>query len=531
MKHFLLILSVLFSGYAFGEDIVLEDFETTTLHFGGFGGASGLVVENPDMSGINTSDSVYQYTDGAETWAGVAEPEPVALDLANYPYIKMKVYAPAAGEVRLKLEAQDGSLETVETPFAMTADMVGVWTEVTFDFSGVTAPFNKLTLFFDFGTTTPDDVWYFDDVTMSDTPPAGSLTITPEDGTTDVPVYTKIAFQSTLPMRKKDDSQITDGDLASILVFRKTDQNGEDVYYSASISDNKKSIRIVPDNLLDANTNYFVSFNASLIEYNSSASVDSMAVTFTTTSTAPTMVTYDDFEGNSIGATYTAMGDPAGQLTSPVTDPENADNSVLKWSKGGSWGGWERFRIDLPQNIDLSNGSVVSMNVLSPKATSVMIVLANMEDDNADGVAKVSLTQDVAGTGWETLYFNFTTGTTDTYNHIFVYIDGGVADPQNYFIDNIQGPALMQDNTGLTARMAENSLSIYPNPVTDQLVINSEQTMRSVAIYDVTGSLVSQDVCTSKRYSKDVSSLNAGMYFIRVTTDDHAVLVKKIMKN
>lgn len=531
MKHFLLILSVLFSGYAFGEDIVLEDFETTTLNFGGFGGASGLVVENPDKSGINTSDNVYQYTDGSETWAGVAEPEPVALDLANYPYIKMKVYAPAAGEVRLKLEAQDGSLTTVETPFVMTEDMVGVWTEVTFDFSGVTDPFNKLTLFFDFGTTTPGDIWYFDDVTMTDVPPAGSLTITPEDASTDVPVYTKIVFDATLPLRKTDDSEITDGDLSSILVFKKTDQNGDDVSYSATISDNKKTIRIVPGNLLEANTNYFVTLNASLIEYNSSASVDSMSVTFTTTSTAPTMVNYDDFEGNSIVAGFSPMGDPPGELTSPVTDPENSGNSVLKWSKGGSWGGWERFRIDFPQNIDLSNGSVVSMAVLSPKATSVMVVLANMEDDNADGVAKVSLTQDVAGTGWETLYFNFSTGTSDTYNHIFVYIDGGVADPQNYFIDNIQGPALMQDNTGVTARMSDNSLNIYPNPVNDQLMIRCEQTMHSVAVYDVTGSLISMESFTGKRYTKDVSALNAGMYFIKVTTEDHAVHVKKILKN
>jgi len=77
------------------------------------------------------------------------------------------------------------------------------------------------------------------------------------------------------------------------------------------------------------------------------------------------------------------------------------------------------------------------------------------------------------------------------------------------------------------------SIKIYPNPTTGELTItNYELRMRSVEIFDVYGRILSSHhlIVSSPHHKIDISHLNFGVYFVRITTENE-VIVKKVIKN
>ncbi len=182
-------------------ETVILDFEdaATTTTFQSFGGAvEGDVnssIENPDKTGINTSDSVMVHVkpSDAPEWGGAfSNPIPTTpVDLtAPGTTISMKVWMPAAGIVRFKLEESTTGAGNWELD--QTASAGSEWVELTWDPStpsdagdGVVAAgnsYNKVVVFFDFGTTgngTDDWTYYFDDIVVNtSTPPPASGCVT-----------------------------------------------------------------------------------------------------------------------------------------------------------------------------------------------------------------------------------------------------------------------------------------------------------------------------------------------------------------
>ena len=75
-----------------------------------------------------------------------------------------------------------------------------------------------------------------------------------------------------------------------------------------------------------------------------------------------------------------------------------------------------------------------------------------------------------------------------------------------------------------------NGIRIYPNPVRDELTIDNVQLIMSnnVEVYDVSGKKI--DNCgLSIVNSIDVSTLPAGIYFVKIETDK-GIVTKKFIK-
>jgi hypothetical protein len=148
------------------------DFESETLNytfynFGGGEGAGAPVIDNPDPSGINTSDKVASYTKpaGSEVWAGttIALDEPI--DFSSDKYISMDVWSQAAGTpVTLKIENLDDADIFVETTVETTVG--NEWETLTFDMSAVdpAIKYGRIVLFFNLGTPGADETYYFDNI-------------------------------------------------------------------------------------------------------------------------------------------------------------------------------------------------------------------------------------------------------------------------------------------------------------------------------------------------------------------------------
>jgi hypothetical protein len=135
-------------------------------------GQEFMIDENPDQSGINSSDSVGWFiTTDLCTWEGATTTyrfKPI--DFANYPVILVKVLAPASGMIfMVKVEDYfDRNNSPVEVQ-ATTASGTE-WEELSFDFSlaaNTGVDYGRVVIFPDFGGSNMDD-WYFDDVVLAD---------------------------------------------------------------------------------------------------------------------------------------------------------------------------------------------------------------------------------------------------------------------------------------------------------------------------------------------------------------------------
>lgn len=154
--------------YKKSNSVLIQNFESNTPTFTPFGNIPNIiVVNNPKTSQINSSIKVAQFhkITGAETWAG-AFFETSALDLNNFPKIKMKTLSPKANvKVLVKLENADGST-TYE--HEATNNQANKWEELTFDMSAAPkASYTKFVVFFDFGTIGDDSVHFFDDIKLT----------------------------------------------------------------------------------------------------------------------------------------------------------------------------------------------------------------------------------------------------------------------------------------------------------------------------------------------------------------------------
>jgi hypothetical protein len=156
-------------------EIVLPlDFEDEDIvyTFENFGGALTTVIENPDASGENTSAHVAQMTktSGSETWAGSFIELSAPIDFSTGQAISMKSWAPAAGlTVLMKLE--NFSNPNINIEVTTTTSVANAWETITFDFPGIINANNyqRIVVFYNFGTAGTGENYYFDDITLEET--------------------------------------------------------------------------------------------------------------------------------------------------------------------------------------------------------------------------------------------------------------------------------------------------------------------------------------------------------------------------
>jgi PKD repeat protein len=122
------------------------DFESVEPKFSTFGGSSYSIINNPKSGGINTSAKVLETVHGNEVWAGIYVNMTNKFNFATNKKITVKVYAPATGKMRIKLENADNTTEFIEKDVDVT--VANQWVEVSIDFSDADpTKFNRLVLF------------------------------------------------------------------------------------------------------------------------------------------------------------------------------------------------------------------------------------------------------------------------------------------------------------------------------------------------------------------------------------------------
>ena len=160
----------------------LDDFECirNASYAGGWDSLS--IVDNPNKTGINTSTKVGKFNDqaGNGTEYGFLMHNNVEpFDFSTNSYLRVKVLAPKAGNLLLKVEGGSTSKESANI---ITADQVGKWVEATADFGSVKFGGNtKLVMFFNAGVNgAAGDVYYIDDIRFTEKPALEDFETTPK---------------------------------------------------------------------------------------------------------------------------------------------------------------------------------------------------------------------------------------------------------------------------------------------------------------------------------------------------------------
>ncbi|MCK5845852.1 MAG: T9SS type A sorting domain-containing protein [Bacteroidales bacterium] len=93
-------------------------------------------------------------------------------------------------------------------------------------------------------------------------------------------------------------------------------------------------------------------------------------------------------------------------------------------------------------------------------------------------------------------------------------------------IEAAEAGTFVKDDSYVNSIEAEMDVVLYPNPATDMvtLTFNSVQNA-SIKIFDITGKMVISDEIANNatKYTFNVSSLNAGMYFYQITLNNATV--------
>jgi hypothetical protein len=174
-----------------------------------FGNAESSVIDNPDATGINTSNRVGKTLKavGAETWAGSFLTMENPIDFSTTKLFKVKVWTPASGAiVKLKVENLDNGDISYEVDAVTTTS--NQWEELSFDYSGidVSNEYQKVVIFFDFGNMGDGSIYYFDDIKLVGGNPPPALMVENFEGV--APEFTEF------------------GNIAAIEVLANPDQSG-----------------------------------------------------------------------------------------------------------------------------------------------------------------------------------------------------------------------------------------------------------------------------------------------------------------
>jgi hypothetical protein len=137
------------------------------------------------------------------------------------------------------------------------------------------------------------------------------------------------------------------------------------------------------------------------------------------------------------------------------------------------------------------------------------------DDDNNDGYVVFKI---------KTLA---TLGLGDTFsNTAEIYFDYNAAIITNEALTTVEIPL------GTEEQLADIAVSISPNPTSDILSIKSDYTINKIAIFSSAGQLIKQIAYTtkSKNATINLSDLDAGIYMIKIGTEEGSAL-KKVVKN
>lgn len=229
-----------------------------------------------------------------------------------------------------------------------------------------------------------------------------------------------------------------------------------------------------------------------------------------------------DFESSVLTYSFSDFG---GAVTAKVANPApagiNTSANVARYLKTPGSATFAGSFIDVSTPIVFSNDQGIKVKTWSPAAgITVRLKLENIP--NGGIFVETDATTTVAN-AWEELTFAFPAGSNE-FRRVVIFFNFGVNGAgEEYFFDDIVKVESLN-----TIDIAANEIVVYPNPVKDNLYINSQTEINRVEVYNIFGQKVYQN--EGQLSQVDLSNLNSGIYLVQLYNNEK-VITKKIVKN
>ncbi len=187
-------------------------------------------------------------------------------------------------------------------------------------------------------------------------------------------------------------------------------------------------------------------------------------------------------------------------------------------------------------NWTLDGVEVSTNRIYNFTVTESAHYIANFELDTFEITASVDPEEAGAITGAGTYNYGETVTLTAEANTDFRFENwtenGEVISEEATLTFTVEGDRQLVAHFINTVGIAENdalTVSIYPNPVSDKLTIETSEPVKMVEIYSINGALLAKQVNCSEKIEINVANYAFGTYMIRLTTDN-GVEIRKFVK-
>ena len=240
-----------------------------------------------------------------------------------------------------------------------------------------------------------------------------------------------------------------------------------------------------------------------------------------------------DFETNGYGTNWVwttfenSTNPPLQVVANPDTTGINPSSRVAKFTAlqaGQPFAGCETLHGGGIGSFTIDNtNAIIRIMVYKPVISDVGVKLVRF-DNWSLGEIKIPNTQI---NQWEILTFDFSSHIGNTYDQIVIFPDFSSRSQDNViYFDNIYDGFSPITTTNI---INEPSLLVFPNPASDQLMIQSEVLVSYASIFNMQGQLLQQCVAPFQNQI-DISELPNGVYWVQLNTSSKSV-TKKFIKS
>ena len=238
-------------------------------------------------------------------------------------------------------------------------------------------------------------------------------------------------------------------------------------------------------------------------------------------------------------------------LGTSMEDFESGDFSQFNWSNSGNYAWTITNEAPYAGTYCARSKSGLGNN----QTSSMQITINAFEDGNISYFRKVSSElnwdkfffyidgaemESKSGTvAWSQASFPVTAG-THTYKFEYSKDNSQNSGSDCAWVDNIVFPGFgtmaaqdtVDNPNGISSfNMPTANVSVYPNPTSGQLTVNSNEAIQSIIIYDLSGRVVmTQDVNVETTANLNVANLNSGIYFIKTQLVNKQTKTSKFIK-
>jgi Secretion system C-terminal sorting domain len=549
----------------------LEDFEPQKMVWSGLNNSATIhgtfeKIANPGKGGTNNSDNVGAYKKGSSPFSTLTSPLPIGFKVDKFPQLNLDVWCPA-GAKKVKMQLNSISQGNIEVERDVTK--TGEWVTLSFDFGKYdkVTDFASINLLFDASVAEPGKTFYFDNLQP------GVLTVDPCEGVIKIPQIvddfecqrTKV-FYGDADIKAINNPKL-DAINSSLKVGQYTDAAGQEwnglgyenaIPFDLHVYNQLNMMLWMPEATeilfkLEGGKLPPIEIKQTFTEANKWQKIivdfsafpmsdhNKLVLFFQPGVAIPAAKTYyidqirwkragyngcvSDYETPASSISnfkYFANGtlEKNGIKFEVVPNPKkagiNPSNNVGKFVKAGDSDPWAGMYADLDASVVFKGKKTISAKVLLDHVGNLGLKL----EGSATGKPNIELKQaNTKANEWETVTIDFSAADDAAeYQRFTFFVDfldpATGKDVTSYFDDIVFGEGTCGMVGILEPTIAE-ALKIAPNPTNDYLHIFNAENIHKVAIYDLTGRLLLQQLTNNQSdASLQVSALPQGLYTI-----------------